>query len=60
MEEQRLASLELAQRALRGDPGWMRVPLVVERPRLAAVERPDGRAVERLHGANCSSQTVPA
>jgi hypothetical protein len=47
-EEQRLAALELAERALGRDAVRVRVALVVVLARLAVAVRPDRRAVERL------------
>jgi hypothetical protein len=46
---ERLAALELRERALGRDRVRMAVALVVERARLAVAVRPDRRAVERLH-----------
>src|SRR3954463_4389991 len=52
-EQQRVTAVELAERPLRRDAGGVRVALVVEVARLAAlVVRPDRRAVERGHGAS--------
>ena len=48
-EEERVAALELAERVLGRDPGRVRVALVVEAARLAAVVRPDRRSVDGLH-----------
>ena len=46
-EEERLAALELTERALRGDSGRVRVALVVELAGLAVLVRPQRRAVDR-------------
>ena len=60
-EEQRLAAVELAELPLRLDPDRVRVPRVVERPRLAVDVRPGRRAVERrLHAPVSVTQSPTA
>ena len=56
-EEKRLTPVELSERALGGDSGRVGVALVVELARLAALERPERRAVERrqAHAHDCTS-----
>ena len=60
-EEERLAALELAERALGRDAGRVGVAGVVEVARLAVLVRPDRRAVERrLHGATYRHSARPS